>query len=129
MRADGGDAATAVTNRGTAAPDSRTAATARCGCCEEPIPTGRKRCPICGYQPAGYDRRLTLLGELGFAALLVAAITVFSIGVGGAVLDVPVGAFSQLAIVTPYMGGFSGFFTYYLHQKRRLTPTDDQVFG
>jgi hypothetical protein len=61
--------------------------------------------------------------------LLVAAITVFSIGVGGTVLDVPVGAFSQLAIVTPYVGGFSGFFTYYLHQKRRLTPTDHQVFG
>ena len=117
-----------MTNRGTDAADSQTAATAQCGCCEEPIPTGRKRCPICGYQPAGYDRRLTLLGELGFAALLVAAIAVFSIGVGGAVLDVPVGTFSQLTIVTPYMSGFSGFFTYYLHRKRHLTPTDDRVF-
>jgi len=36
---------------------------------------------------------------------------------------VSVGAFDQLAIVTPYIAGFSGLFTYYRHQKRRLTPT------
>jgi hypothetical protein len=86
------------------------------------------RCPICGYRPAGYSPRLTLLWEVGAVALLLAAVATFAIGVGGALLDVPVGAFSQLAIVTPYMTGFSGFFTYYFHQKRQLTPTDDQVF-
>lgn len=112
-----------------AADGPATAATAPCGCCEEPIPEDAPRCPICGYRPAGHSPRLTLLGELGFAALLIAAVAVFCIGVGGAVLGVPVAPFDQLAIVTPYIAGFSGFFTYYLHQKRRLTPVDDRVFG
>jgi len=108
---------------------SPTAKTDPCGRCEESVPTGVTRCPICGYRPAGTSPRLTLLGELGFAALLITAVAVFCIGVGGAILDVPVGPFNQLAIITPYVTGFSGFFTYYLHQKRRLTPVDDQVFG
>jgi hypothetical protein len=109
--------------------DNSATGTDRCGCCEEPVPTDVKRCPICGYRPAGHSPRLTLLWEVGAVALLLAAVATFAIGVGGAVLDVPVGAFSQLAIVTPYLAGFSGFFTYYLHRKRQLTPTDDQVFG
>ncbi|AXG07822.1 hypothetical protein DU500_16075 [Haloplanus rubicundus] len=108
--------------------DDASTRTDRCGCCEEPVPTGVKRCPICGYRPAGHSPRLTLLWEVGAATLLLAAVVTFAVGVGGAVFDVPVGAFDQLAIVTPYMAGFSGFFTYYLHEKRRLTPTDDQVF-
>lgn len=100
-----------------------------CGCCAEPVATDVERCPICGYRPAGYSPRLTLLWEVGAAALLLVAVATFAIGVGGAVLDVPVGAFSQLAIVTPYVSGFSGFFAYYHHQKRQLTPADDRVFG
>jgi len=88
------------------------------------VPAEVKRCPICGYRPADQSPRLTLLWEVGAATLLLAAVATFAIGVGGAILDVPVGAFSQLAIVTPYIAGFSGFFTYYRHQKRRLTPTE-----
>lgn len=109
--------------------DSATVETGPCGCCDDPVPVDATRCPICGYRPAGYSQRLTLLGELGFAALLIASVAVFCIGVGGAVFGVPVEPFDQLAIITPYMSGFSGFFTDYLHQKRRLTPADDQVFG
>jgi hypothetical protein len=103
--------------------------TGACGRCEEAIPTAVDRCPLCGYHPAGHSPRLILLWEAGAATLLLAAVATFAIGVGGAVLDVSVGAFDQLTIVTPYIAGFSGFFTYYFHQKRRLTPTDDQVFG
>jgi hypothetical protein len=44
-------------------------------------------------------------------------VVTFAIDVGGSVIGVPVGAFDQLAIVTPHVAVFSGGFTYYLHQK------------
>jgi hypothetical protein len=102
--------------------------TCPCGRCEEPISTDVDLCPICGYRPAGWNPRLTRVGEVAFALLLLAAVSTFAVGVAGAVLDVPVGPFSELAIVTPYLSGFSGFFVYYLHEKRQRTPTDDRVF-
>lgn len=100
----------------------------RCGRCTESISPDLDRCPICGYRPAGHSPLLTQLGEVGFALLFLSAVVVFAIGVGGALLDVPVGPFDTLAIITPYIAGFSGFFVYYLHKKRQRTPTDDQVF-
>jgi len=119
-----GRASTTATTR---ADDDSTTGTDCRGCCEDPA-TEVARCPICGYRPVGHSPRLTLLWEVGATTLLLGAVATFAIGVGGAALDVPVGAFDQLAIVTPYMTGFSGFFTYSLHRKRRLMPTDDQVF-
>jgi hypothetical protein len=100
-----------------------------CGRCAEQISTDVQRCPLCGYQPAGRSALLTWIGEVAFGLLFLAAVATFAVGVGGAVLAVPVGPFSQLAIISPYLTGFSGFFVYYLHRKRQRTPTDDRVFG
>lgn len=100
-----------------------------CDRCEEPIPTDVDRCPICGYQPAGRSEVAIRLGEYAFAATAVVSVLVFVVGVAGRALGLAVGPFARIAIVTPYTTGVSGFFAYYLHRKRRATPTDDGVLG
>jgi hypothetical protein len=100
-----------------------------CGRCEEPIPRDVERCPVCGYQPAGRSEVAIRLGEYAFAAVAVVSVLTFVGGVVGRAFGLSVGPLARLAIVTPYTTGVSAFFAYYLHRKRRATPTDDDTFG
>jgi len=95
-----------------------------CSRCEMEIPADSDRCPICGYQPAGRNPIAIRLGEYAFLAACLASVVVFVVGVGGFGPSV----LGRMAIVTPYTTGISGFFAYYLHRKRRMSPTDDDVF-
>jgi len=62
-------------------------------------------------------------------AVVAVSALAFAGGVAASVLDLPVGDLTRIAIVTPYTAGISGFFAYYLHRKRRATPTDEDTFG
>jgi ribosomal protein L37E len=103
--------------------------TGACGRCGETIPTDVDRCPLCGYHPGPRNRRATRLAEYALVAVAVASVGVFLGGVAASALDLPVGDLTRVAIVTPYTAGVSGFFAYYLHRKRRATPTDDETVG
>ena len=103
--------------------------TAPCGRCGETIPENADRCPLCGYRPGPRNPRVTRLAEYALVAVVVVSVSVFAVGVAGSALGIPVGALGRVAIVTPYTAGISGFFAYYLHRKRRATPTDDETFG
>lgn len=103
-------------------------ATAPCDKCELSIPRDADRCPICGYQPAGYDPRLVRVGEVFFTLTAIFSVFVFVAGVTRFAPGLPTDAVSQAAIVTPYTTGVSGFFVYYLHGKRRTKPTDSDAF-
>lgn len=101
----------------------------RCGRCGETIPADVERCPLCGYQPGPWNRRLARFAEYACIAAVVASVLILAGGVTASVLDLPVGDLTRIAIVTPYTGGITGFFAYYLHRKRQATPTDEETFG
>jgi hypothetical protein len=100
-----------------------------CGRCGETIPTDVDRCPLCGYRPGPRNRRAARVAEYALVAVVVASVVIFVGGVAASALDLPVGDLTRIAIVTPYTAGISGFFAYYLHRKRRATPTDDDTLG
>jgi hypothetical protein len=102
--------------------------TARCDRCEMPIPTDADRCPVCDYRPAGRNPLAMRVGEYFFETALVVSVLVFVGGVTGITPGFPAETVARMAIVTPYTAGISAFFSYYLHRKRRTTPTDDDVF-
>lgn len=102
--------------------------TAPCDKCEMAIPTDADRCPICGYQPAGYNPRLLRVGEVVFALVAVVSLLVFVAGVTRVAPGLPTDAVSKTAIVMPYTMGVSGFFAYYIHGKRQTKPTDSDAF-
>jgi hypothetical protein len=102
--------------------------TAPCDKCEMSIPADADRCPICGYQPAGYNPRLVRIGEVFFVLTAVLSLLVFVAGVTKFAPGLPTEALSQAAIVTPYTTGISAFFAYYLHGKRQTKPTDSSAF-
>ncbi len=110
------------------AEEGDTDATAPCGRCEEPIPVDATRCPICGYQPAGSRPQLLRAAEVVFGAVIVVSVLIFVGGVAGIAPGLPADVLSRAAIITPYTTGISGFFLYYLHRKRRATPTDSDIF-
>ena len=102
--------------------------TAPCDKCEMSIPTDADRCPVCGYQPAGHNPTLLRVGEAFFALAAVVSLVIFVAGVTRTAPGLPTEAISQLAIVTPYTTGISGFFAYYIHGKRQTKPTDSSAF-
>jgi len=111
-----------------AADPDDTGATAPCDKCEMSIPVEADRCPVCGYRPAGYNPTLLRVGEVFFALAAVVSLVVFVAGVTRIAPGLPTGVLSQVAIVTPYTMGISGFFAYYIHGKRGTKPTDSSAF-
>ncbi|RLM59652.1 hypothetical protein DVK02_02630 [Halobellus sp. Atlit-31R] len=105
--------------------DSET--TAPCDRCDTPISTDAERCPVCGYQPAGYNPRLLRVGEVVFATTITVSVLVFVAGVTGIAAGLLAVDLSKAAIVTPYTAGISGFFLYYVRNKRRASPTDSEI--
>jgi hypothetical protein len=103
--------------------------TAPCDRCGMSIPADATRCPVCSYQPEGYRPRLMRIGEVIFAVVIVLSILTLLGGVTGFTLWLPADAVARVAIVTPYTAGISGFFLYYLRQKRQTKPTDSDLFG
>ncbi|MFB6090851.1 MAG: hypothetical protein ABEJ97_07300 [Halobellus sp.] len=111
------------------ADDADPDATAPCDRCGMSIPTDATQCPVCGYRPGGYSPRLLRVGEVAFATVIVVSILVLVGGVTGTPIGLPADVLAQVAVVTPYTTGISGFFLYYLRKKRRATPTDSRIFG
>ncbi|MFA1610360.1 hypothetical protein [Halobellus rubicundus] len=109
--------------------DGGAEATAPCDRCEMSIPVDAAQCPVCGYRPGGYSPRLLRAGEVAFAVAIFGSILIFVGGVMRLSLGVPTDILAQVAVVTPYTAGISGFFLYYLRKKRRATPTDSRIFG
>jgi hypothetical protein len=109
-------------------PDADDTPTAPCDKCEMSIPMDADRCPVCGYRPAGYSPRLLRVGEAFFALTALVSLVVFVAGVTRVAPGLPTDVLSQMAIVTPYTTGISGFFVYYLHGKRQTKPTDSSAF-
>jgi hypothetical protein len=104
------------------------ASTAPCDKCEMSIPTDADRCPVCGYRPAGYSPTLLRVGEVVSALAAVVSLAIFVAGVTRVSPGLPTETVSQMAVVTPYTTGVSGFFAYYIHGKRRTKPTDSNAF-
>jgi hypothetical protein len=92
------------------------------------IPTDADRCPVCGYRPAGYSPTLLRVGEVVFALAAVVSLAILVAGITQVSPGLPTEMVSQLAVVTPYTTGVSGFFAYYIHGKRQTKPTDSNAF-
>ncbi|MFB6250147.1 MAG: hypothetical protein ABEI27_00420 [Halobellus sp.] len=103
--------------------------TAPCDRCGMSIQADATRCPVCGYQPEGYSPRLMRVGEVVFTIVIVLSVLTLIGGVTRFTLWLPADAVAQAAIVTPYTAGISGFFLYYIRQKRATKPTDSDLFG
>jgi uncharacterized membrane protein len=69
------------------------------------------------------------VGEVCFALATVVSLAIFVAGVTRFSPGLPTETVSQMAVVTPYTTGISGFFAYYIHGKRRTKPTDSNAFG
>jgi hypothetical protein len=111
-----------------AADSDGTGSTAPCDKCEMSIPTDADRCPVCGYRPAGYSPTLLRVGEVVFALAAVVSLAILVAGITQVSPGLPTEMVSQLAVVTPYTTGVSGFFAYYIHGKRQTKPTDSNAF-
>ena len=102
--------------------------TAPCDKCEMSISTDADRCPFCGYRPAGRNQTLLRAGQAFFTLTAVLSLVVFVAGVTRISPGLPTEMISQLAVITPYTMGISGFFAYYIRGKRGTTPTDSSAF-